>query len=111
MLHGALALLPEGLLIGGVGEGKSFDREPLVRSAVRCLSGNGIALEPSSPTFVEHVFVSREELVVILQGQRYPRLALALVCSPEPNLAFVLSLTRRALQALEASIDLAALEL
>jgi hypothetical protein len=111
IVHGALVLLPEGLLIGGVGQGGAFDREPLVRSAVRCLSGNDVAPEPSGSTFVEHVFVSREELVVILQGHRYPQLALALVCSPEPNLAFVLSLTRRALHALEASIDLAALEL
>lgn len=106
LLHGALALLPEGLLIGRVGEGRAFDREPLVRSAVRCLSASDAAPEPpETEKFVEHVFVSREELVTILQGHRYPRLALVLVCSAEANLAFVLSLSRRALRQFEAAVD------
>ena len=113
MVHGALALLPEGLLLGGTGEGGAFDREPLVRSAARCLAGNTLAPDPEAArsTFVEHLFVSKEELVVILQGRRYPRLALTLVCAPEANLAFVLTSTRSALKKLEAAIDLAAWEL
>src|SRR5262245_1411193 len=86
LLHGALALLPEGLLIGGVGEGGIFEREPLACSAARCLAR---ALPPrvtSQEPFVEHVFVSMGELVVILRGQRYPQLALALVCGGGANL-------------------------
>ena len=110
--YGALALLPEGLLVGGVGPGGAFDHEPLVRSAARCLAGNTLtAAMEDEMTFVEHVFVSREEVVLILQGRRYPRLALVLVCSLEPNLAFVLTSTRGALRALEATVDLAAWEL
>lgn len=110
--YGALALLPEGLLVGGVGPGGAFDHEPLVRSAARCLAGNTLNTAPDGgSTFVEHVFVGKEELVLILQGRRYPRLALVLVCSPEPNLAFILTSTRGALKALEATVDLAAWEL
>jgi hypothetical protein len=113
-LHqGALALLPEGLLIGGVGVGSSFEREPLVRSAARCLAANAEragALEGESP-FIEHVFVSLHELVVIARGKRYPRLALALSCSMETNLAFVLSASRAALRELEATIDVQGLEI
>lgn len=110
--HGALALLPEGLLVGGVGPGGAFDHEPLVRSAARCLAGNTLTTDDSDElTFIEHVFVGREEVVLILQGRRYPRLALVLVCSLEPNLAFVLTSTRGALRALEATVDLAAWEL
>ena len=107
-LHqGALALLPEGLLIGGVGAGNTFEREPLVRSAARCLMSSP---EPSG-TFVEHVFVSRNELVVIARGKRYPRLALALACSTEANLAFVVTASRAALRELEATIDVKGLEI
>ncbi|HEX2870044.1 MAG TPA: hypothetical protein VHP33_02285 [Polyangiaceae bacterium] len=111
--QGALALLPEGLLVGGVGPGGAFDHEPLVRSAARCLAGNALtgADDDDELSFVEHVFVGREEVVLILQGRRYPRLALVLVCSLEPNLAFVLTSTRGALRALEATVDLAAWEL
>jgi hypothetical protein len=112
LLYGALALLPEGLLVGGVGRGGAFDHEPLVRSAARCLAGNALgSFADGGLTFVEHLFVSREELVLIVQGRRYARLALVLVCSTEPNLAFVLSSTRGALQTLEATVDLAAWEL
>lgn len=33
LLHGVLAALPEGLLIGGVGDVSAFEREPLIRCA------------------------------------------------------------------------------
>lgn len=105
--QGALALLPEGLLIGGVGAGSSFEREPLVRSAARALQRSA----QTAAAFVEHVFVSRHELVVIARGKRYPRLALALACSTEPNLAFVMTASRAALRELEATIDVRGLEL
>ena len=111
LLHGALALLPEGLLIGGVGEGGAYDREPLARSAARCLVSGAASANGAVPRFVEHVFVGRDELVVIMQGHRYPQLALALWCTAEPNLAFVRNLTRTALNSLEATVDLAVWEL
>jgi hypothetical protein len=113
LMHGALTLLPEGLLIGGIGQGGSFNREPLARSAARCLAHYMAESRPNAdaPWFVEHLFVGREELVVILQGRRYPQLALALRCSTEPNLAFVRSLSRTALDCIEATVDLAAWEL
>lgn len=101
LFQGALALLPEGLLIGGLGEGGAFDREPLVRSAARCLNG----------TFVEHVFVSREDLVVIARGRRFPRLALALACRTDANLNFVVTASRTALRELEATLDPGSLEI
>lgn len=104
LVQGALALLPEGLLIGGVGEGGAFDREPLVRCAARCLTssaGRGRLVAP----FVEHVVVSTERFVVLLRGRRYPRLALALSCATTTNLAFVLSGARSALTTLEGTLD------
>lgn len=112
LLQGALALLPEGLLLSGIGQGKAFDREPLVRSAARCLgrSANASADEAES-SFVEHVFVGPRELYVIARGNRYPRLALALSCSTEANLAFVMSASRAALRKLEASVNLEGLGL
>jgi hypothetical protein len=112
LLQGALALLPEGILLGGVGQGKGFDREPLVRSAARCLRRSASAPpDEADRTFVEHVFVGPRELYVIARGNRYPRLALALSCSTEANLALVMSASRAALRRLEASIDLEGLGL
>jgi hypothetical protein len=111
LVYGALVLLPEGLLIGGVGEGGQFEREPLARSAARCLAGAMAPRTTEQAPFIEHVLVGVEELVVILRGQRYPQLALALVCSAEANLTFVLSLSRTALRSIEATVDLAVWEL
>lgn len=105
--QGALALLPEGLLIGGVGSGGTFEREPLVRSAARCLGSSTAGVMP----FLEHLFVSSEQFVVILRGHRYPRLALALLCTTQSNPAFVMSSSRNALHLLEGTIDLGAWEL
>src|SRR5215207_7143527 len=94
LLHGALALMPEGLLIGGIGDVSAFDREPLIRTATRCLSARlAPALGELPAVFVEYVLVGSTELVVIQGGRRFPRLALAVSCTTEPNLAFVLSST------------------
>jgi len=111
LVRGALALLPEGLLIGSVGEGNVFESEPLARSAARCLAQAPPLDQARAQPFVEHVFVSPYELVVILRGQRYPQLALALTCNNGPNLTFVLSLSRMALHSIEATADLALWEL
>ncbi len=112
LYQGALALLPEGLLIGSVGPGRAFEREPLVRSAARCLARAelGIVTDMSNQ-FVEHVFVSPKELVLIARGKQYPRLALALTCSTESNLAFIMTASRVALRRLEETIDLRGLDL
>jgi hypothetical protein len=106
---GALVLLPEGLLIGGIGAGSAFDREPLARSAVRCLGPSSVLSRTArgESEFVEYAFVSDEQLIVILRGQLLARVALVLVCTRESNLAFVLSATRQALRVIEATIDLA----
>jgi hypothetical protein len=45
------------------------------------------------------------------QGKRYRRLALALSCRSETNLAFVLSASRAALRKVEATIDVRGLEI
>lgn len=110
LVQGALALLPEGLLIGGVGEATAFEHEPLVRSASRCLSACLLAPEGQAPAlaFVEFLFVNDEQVLVIQRGRRSARLALAIVCTREPNLAFVLSSTRQAIRAIEGTVDLAA---
>jgi hypothetical protein len=110
---GVLVLLPDGLPIGGVGEGSAFDREPLVRSAACCLTNLRSATPPTKggAKFVEYAFVSEEQLVVILRGRRFSRVGLALSCSREANLAWVLSSTRAALATIESTVDLAAFDL
>jgi hypothetical protein len=111
--NGALVLLPEGLLIGGIGAGSAFEREPLVRSAVRCLGTSSTLSRTARGVreFVEYAFVSEEQLIVVLRGQLRPRIALVLVCTRESNLAFVLSATRQALNTIETTVDLAEWEL
>jgi hypothetical protein len=110
---GVLVLLPDGLPIGGVGEGSAFDREPLVRSAARCLTNLRSATPPTKggSKFVEYAFVSEEQLIVILRGRRFSRVALALACSREANLAWVLSSTRAALETIESTVNFAEFEL
>lgn len=110
LVRAAVALVPDGLLIGGLGATSSWEHEPLLRSAMACLAAQGspsISVNPAS--FVEYLFVVEDQLIVIQCGRRDPRLALVAVCTREPNLAFVLSTTRRAIAALEECIDLAEL--
>jgi hypothetical protein len=106
--NGALVLLAEGVSIGGIGPGSGFDREPLVRAAVRCLgTSNALARRSrKAMEFVEYAFVSAEQITVILRGKLEPRLALVLVCTREPNLALVLTAARGALAEIEATAEL-----
>jgi len=110
LLQAALVLLPEGLVLGGIGFGGAYDREPLARSAARCLSCrlDEPIIGDRAPQFVEHLFLFHEQLVVILQGRQSPRLALAVSCSRDLNLALSLTAARRALGAIETSVDLLA---
>jgi hypothetical protein len=103
LMRSALIVLPEGLLIGGLGAESALDHEPLARAAVACMRDGESA---GSPGFVECAFVSEAELVVIQRGRKDARLALAVVCTREPNLALVLSASRRALQRLEGRVVL-----
>ena len=107
-MSGALVLVPDGMLIGGFGAGGAFDREPLVRSAKRCLASPPVALQHTkgAAKFTEFAFVSSGQLVVILRGQRYQRVALVLACSREANLAWVLGASRRAFDDIETVVDL-----
>ena len=58
--------------------------------------------------FVEFVFVVDEELVVIQRGRQRTELVLAVVCTREANLAWVLESTRRAVHELERVVNLRA---
>ncbi|HYQ42797.1 MAG TPA: hypothetical protein VER11_12540 [Polyangiaceae bacterium] len=106
--NGALVLLAEGMLLGGFGSGRAFDREPLVRAAVRCLGASNALPRPSQSAleFIEYAFVTSRQIVVILRGAHRPTVALALVCARESNLAFVLGAARRALGYIEANVEL-----
>jgi hypothetical protein len=108
LLRSALVLLPEGLLIGGTGVETILDHEPLVRAALACLVARGAPVLTERPlaSFVEYAFVADNELVVIQRGRHDSRLALAAVCTRDPNLMLVLSATRRAILTLEESIVL-----
>lgn len=104
LVEGALALLPEGILIGSVGLKNSFAGEPLVRAAARCLSPAQVA------PWTEHTFVSAERLIVIQRGRLHAHLALALICGRDANLQFVIHSTRQALLAVESEFDWGAWE-
>jgi hypothetical protein len=107
-MSGALVLLPDGIQLGGFGEGGVLGREPLARSAARCLGSPPVAVSSGKPAlnFAEYAFVSAGELVVILRGKRFQHVALAVCCSREANLALVMNTSRRALGQIEAGVDL-----
>ncbi|MET0592002.1 MAG: hypothetical protein ABW133_04835 [Polyangiaceae bacterium] len=100
--------MPEGILIGWSGDGNNFDHEPLMRSAWRCLSRGETSMLDDAPPFrfVEFVFVVDNELVVIQRGRRAEQLVLAVVCTREANLRWVLESTRRAIIELENGVNL-----
>lgn len=108
LLRAAVGLLPEGLLIDWIGEGNSFDHEPLIRSAVCCFGEHTAPIlgDEEPPQFVEYVFVIEDQLVVMERGRRARHLVLTVVCTREANLAWVLESARQAVQALEESVDL-----
>ena len=111
LVRAALAVLPEGFLIGGIGAASTFDHEPLVRSATHCLAPRpapAVGARSLAP-FVEYLFANDDQWIVIQAGRTDPRLVLAVVCTREPNPAFVLASTRQAIRALEISVDLASL--
>lgn len=106
VVSGALVLVPERLVLGGIGVGTAMDREPLVRLASRLVSDLSVQPSPGSRTpFVEYAFVSEDQFVVVLRGRRFPQLALALTCARDVNLALVMSMTRKALLDLEPTLD------
>jgi len=106
--NAALVLIAEGVSIGGLGPGNAFDREPLVRAAVRCLGTSNALLRRSrqATEFAEYAFVSDEQITVILRGKLQSRLALVLVCTRQSNLAFVLTAARAALVEIETIAEL-----
>ena len=118
LVRGALVLLPDGLLLAGLGGETALDLEPLIRSASRCLASRttpGLsrrAVEPPTAgppaPFVEYMFVIHDQLVVVQPGRREARLALALVCTREHNVGFALTAARLAMADVEAEFDLAA---
>jgi hypothetical protein len=108
----ALVFLPEEVLIAGSGAESVLDYEPLIRSACSCLAtpsylsgGDGV-----SSAFVEYVFAVEDQYIVIQGGRGDSRLGLAVVCTNETNVAFVIGSTRLAIRAIEGTIDLAAWE-
>ena len=111
LIRAALALMPEGYLITGIGGG-ALDHEPLIRSAARCFAASHVALasDRAPARFVEFVFVTVEGLVVLQAGRRVPRVGLAVACTHETNLALVITSTRRALESIETNGDFEALE-
>lgn len=111
LVRAALALVPDGLLLGRAGEGSAYDYEPLVRSAAACLSLRGAPPDEDEPCeFVEYAFVTDDEIIVIEAGRHEPRVALALACRREANLAFVVSSARAALARVERDVDLGAFD-
>lgn len=111
LLRGALVLLPDGILLSRVGGESALDLEPLIRAATRCFHDRvlpvlGALAKWSQQPFLEYLFVIDDQLVVIQGGRRDPRLALAVACTREHTVGFVLTATRLAMIDLEAEIDL-----
>jgi hypothetical protein len=110
LVRAVLTVLPEGLLIGRAGDASALDHEALIRTAIGCFGGRAPpALWGRAPSrFVEYLFVVDDFCVAIQGGRRSGRMALIAICTREPNLALILSSTRRALLELEDTLDLAA---
>lgn len=106
-VRGALVLLPDGILMAGVGGDSVFDYEPLIRAAGRCLASRGGPPlgSGSDQPFVEYLFVIHDQLVVIQGSRRDARLALVIACTREPNVGFALTATRLAMTEIEAGVD------
>jgi hypothetical protein len=101
LVQAALVLVPEEVLLARVGGESALDHEPLLRAAVRCFGGPA-----ADDSVVEYLFVTEDHFVVMQRGRKDPRLALAVRCDREKNLALVLGATRAAIAALEAEVDL-----
>ena len=106
LLQAALVLLPEGVLLGGIGVERAIDHEHLLRAAAFCFAATNTPDNPSE-TMSEYVFVSTDRIVVIQRGRSDDRLALAVVCTRAPNLALVMSASRRAIVTMETSLVVA----
>lgn len=112
LVRAALVLMPEGVLLGGLGDGGTFECEPLARTAARCVKLEQVPLgDGACARGTEFVFVGQDAVVVVAGGRAEPRLALAVACNREPNLALVVSSTRAALSNMEKAMDVASLEL
>ena len=107
LVRGALLFLPEGFLLAGTRNASNLDLEPLIRSAARTLAPREApSIHDETLDAVEYVFVIHDQLVVIQRGRRDPRLALAVVCTREHNIAFAMGTTRLAMRELEEVVDL-----
>jgi hypothetical protein len=107
LVRAALVLLPDGFLLAGIGGASVLDLEPLIRSTGRCLATSDRPAPGAwSAPLVEYLFVIHDQLVVIQGGRRDARLALALVCTREHNVGFVLTAARLAMFDVEAGVDL-----
>lgn len=106
LVQAALVLLPEGVLLGGIGVGHAADHEHLLRAAAFCFAATNTPANPSE-SMSEYVFVSHDRLIVIQRGRTDDRLALVVVCTRAPNLALVMSGSRRAMQTIETSLVVA----
>jgi hypothetical protein len=111
LVRAVLTMLPEGLLIGVAGGASALDHEPLIRTAMGCFGGSAPPTLRGRPPsrFVEYLFVVDDFCVAVQGGRRQARMVLIAICTREPNLALVLSSTRRALVELEDALDLAAM--
>ena len=101
LVHAALILLADELLLARLGGESSLDHEPLLRAAIRCFN-----CEAADASVLEFLFVTEDHFVVMQRGRKDPRLALAVRCDREKNLALVLGTSRRAMSALEDEVDL-----
>jgi hypothetical protein len=110
LVRAVLTMFPEGLLIGAAGGASALDHEPLIRTAMGCFGGCvPPALWGRAPSrFVEYLFVVDDFCVAVQGGRHQARMVLIAICTREPNLALVLSSTRRALLELEDTLDLSA---
>jgi hypothetical protein len=110
LMRAVLALVPDGLHLGSVGAERVIDLEPMIRAAARCLAVRpvpAIRNDRAAP-FVEYVLVFDDEVIVVESGRHDPRLALVVACDRVPNLALVQQACRRAIAAIEDTVDLAA---
>lgn len=114
ILRAAVVILPEGLQLGAFGESHAMDYEPLVRACSRCFGEEAGGLaggQEGTLSFTEYCALLDGSLVVMQRGRRNSRIALAVVCSLEVNLALLLTASRAAIGLIEAAVERAELDL
>jgi len=107
----ALVLVPDGFVLGHVGEGGILEHETLARVATGLFAGVEAPEPDGAADRVTEYFILLADRVMVLQrGRRQPGMVLCTMTSREPNLGLLLTTARDAIAWVESHVDPAVLD-